>query len=47
MAEDVEPSRNVPHVGEPLTDFQGIMSGIPTYLGSQSMIKGAPDDIRS
>jgi len=26
-------------VGEPLTDFQGIMTGIPTYLGSQPMIK--------
>ena len=34
-------------VGEPLTDFQGIMSGIPTYLGSQSMIKGGPNDVRS
>ncbi len=33
-------------VGEPLTDFQGIMSGIPTYVGSQSMIKGAADDAR-
>jgi circadian clock protein KaiC len=27
------------HVGEPLTDFQGIMTGIPTYLGSQPMIR--------
>jgi circadian clock protein KaiC len=34
-------------VGEPLTDFQGIMSGIPTYLGSESMIKAGPDDTRS
>lgn len=34
-------------VGEPLTDFQGIMSGIPTYLGSQSMIKASRDDTRS
>ena len=25
-------------VGEPLTDFQGIMSGIPTYVGSQSIL---------
>jgi circadian clock protein KaiC len=33
-------------VGQPLTDFQGIMSGIPTYLGPQSMIKSAPDDTR-
>jgi circadian clock protein KaiC len=32
-------------VGEPLTDFQGIMSGIPTYLGLQPMIKAAVDDI--
>ena len=31
-------------VGEPLTDFQGIMSGIPTYVGSQPMIKAAADD---
>jgi circadian clock protein KaiC len=31
-------------VGEPLTDFQGIMSGIPTYVGSQAMIKAPADD---
>ena len=31
-------------VGEPLTDFQGIMSGIPTYVGSQPMIQAAADD---
>lgn len=31
-------------VGEPLTDFQGIMSGIPTYVGSQPMIKALADD---
>jgi circadian clock protein KaiC len=31
-------------VGEPLTDFQGIMSGIPTYVGSQPMITAAADD---
>jgi circadian clock protein KaiC len=31
-------------VGEPLTDFQGIMSGIPNYVGSQPMIKAAADD---
>jgi circadian clock protein KaiC len=31
-------------VGEPLTDFQGIMSGIPTYVGSQPMIPAAADD---
>ena len=31
-------------VGEPLTDFQGIMSGIPTYVGSQPMIKAPADD---
>jgi circadian clock protein KaiC len=33
-------------VGEPLTDFQGIMSGIPTYVGSQPMIKSAGDAAR-
>ena len=31
-------------VGEPLTDFQGIMSGIPTYVGSQPMLPAAADD---
>jgi circadian clock protein KaiC len=31
-------------VGEPLTDFQGIKSGIPTYVGSQPMIKAAAGD---
>jgi circadian clock protein KaiC len=31
-------------VGEPLTDFQGIMSGIPTYIGSQPMIQAPADD---
>jgi circadian clock protein KaiC len=31
-------------VGEPLTDFQGIMSGIPTYIGVQPMIPAAADD---
>jgi circadian clock protein KaiC len=25
-------------VGEPLTDFQGIMSGIPTYIGSRPIL---------
>ena len=30
-------------VGEPLSDFQGVMSGIPAYVGSQSMIKSADD----
>jgi circadian clock protein KaiC len=33
-------------VGEPLTDFQGVMSGIPTYVGSQPMIKSARDATR-
>lgn len=33
-------------VGEPLTDFQGVMSGIPTYVGSQPMIKSASDATR-
>jgi circadian clock protein KaiC len=27
------------HFGEPLTDFQGVMSGIPTYVGSQQTIR--------
>jgi circadian clock protein KaiC len=31
-------------VGEPLTDFQGVMSGIPTYVGSQPMIKAASNE---
>jgi circadian clock protein KaiC len=26
-------------LGEPLTDFQGIMSGVPTYLGSHGMMR--------
>jgi circadian clock protein KaiC len=30
-------------VGEPLTDFQGIMSGISTYVGSQTMLASARD----
>jgi len=33
-------------VGEPLTDFQGVMSGIPAYVGSQSMINPATDATR-
>jgi circadian clock protein KaiC len=33
-------------VGAPLTDFQGVMSGIPTYVGSQPMIKSASDATR-
>jgi len=33
-------------VGEPLTDFQGVMSGIPAYVGSQSMIKSARNAAR-
>jgi circadian clock protein KaiC len=32
-------------VGEPLTDFQGIMTGIPTYLGSQLMTKPANEAV--
>jgi circadian clock protein KaiC len=27
-------------VGEPLTEFQGIMTGVPTYTGPQQMLKG-------
>jgi len=30
-------------VGEPLTEFQGIMTGVPTYAGSQAMLKGRND----
>lgn len=33
-------------VGQPLTDFQGIMSGIPTYVGSRPMIASAHDPTR-
>ncbi|MBV8576835.1 MAG: circadian clock protein KaiC, partial [Acetobacteraceae bacterium] len=25
-------------VGEPLTDFQGIMTGVPSYSGSQTLL---------
>jgi circadian clock protein KaiC len=32
-------------VGEPLTDFQGIMSGIPTYIGSQPILSSRGDDV--
>jgi archaellum biogenesis ATPase FlaH len=32
--------------GEPLTDFPGVMSGIPTYVGSQQMIKSTSDATR-
>jgi circadian clock protein KaiC len=32
-------------VGEPLTDFQGIMSGIPTYIGSHPILSSRGDDI--
>jgi circadian clock protein KaiC len=32
-------------VGEPLTDFQGIMSGIPTYLGSKPILSVRGDDV--
>jgi circadian clock protein KaiC len=31
-------------VGEPLTDFQGIMSGIPTYIGSQPILSAGGDE---
>jgi circadian clock protein KaiC len=29
------------HVGEPLRDFQGILTGLPTYTGSSSGLEGA------
>ncbi len=29
------------HVGEPLRDFQGILTGLPTYTGSASGLEGA------
>ena len=32
-------------VGEPLIDFQGIMSGIPTYIGSQPILSSRGDDV--
>jgi circadian clock protein KaiC len=32
-------------VGEPLSDFQGIMTGIPAYVGSQPMIKPAAHEV--
>jgi len=31
-------------VGEPLRDFQGVMSGIPTYVGSQPMISSVSNE---
>ena len=31
-------------VGEPLRDFQGILSGIPRYMGSSSVLDGAMGD---
>src|SRR5262249_42344124 len=32
------------HIGEPLKNFQGVLTGIPTYVGAQSdlMKKGPP-----
>jgi len=27
-------------VGAPLTEFQGIMTGVPTYAGPEAMLKG-------
>ena len=30
-------------VGEPLSEFQGIMTGVPAYAGSQPMLKGRND----
>jgi circadian clock protein KaiC len=32
-------------VGEPLTDFQGIMSGIPTYIGSHPILSSRGGDV--
>jgi circadian clock protein KaiC len=34
------------HVGEPLTGFQGIMTGLPSYRGSQDMLKVPGADAR-
>ena len=30
-------------VGEALTDFQGVMAGVPSYTGSQAMLASEPD----
>jgi hypothetical protein len=37
---------SISRLGEPLTDLQGIMSGISTYLGSQPMIESSRGDER-
>jgi circadian clock protein KaiC len=29
-------------IGEPLTEFQGVMTGVPTYFGFSSHAKGGP-----
>ena len=31
-------------VGPPLSEFKGLLTGIPTYVGSGSMLSGARDD---
>jgi circadian clock protein KaiC len=30
-------------IGEPLEDFQGVLTGVPTYLGSPQTLKKASD----
>ncbi len=34
-------------VGEPLTDFEGVMTGVPVYRGRQAMLPRDGDDIRT
>jgi circadian clock protein KaiC len=32
------------HVGRPLTEFQGVLTGVPTYIGSQGPLLSGADD---
>ncbi|MEO6185019.1 MAG: circadian clock protein KaiC, partial [Steroidobacteraceae bacterium] len=29
-------------IGEPLTDFHGILTGVPTYVGRSSLVESPP-----
>jgi circadian clock protein KaiC len=29
-------------LGQPLEDFQGVLRGVPTYIGEQSPLMGEP-----
>jgi circadian clock protein KaiC len=31
------------HVGEPLTDFHGVLTGVPHYTGSKSLLADGPN----